>query len=180
MSTGSLVTAEELERVAPPDKRVELVRGTLVVHEPPGGYHGALAAKLAHRLVGFVGERELGTVFGQDTGFLIARDPDTVRAPDASFVSRDRLSSVPSGYPEVAPDLAIEIASPGDRHAAILAKVADWLEAGSRLVWVLDPDRRQARIYREDGGLALLGPGEELSGEDVLPGLLIPLTEIFD
>jgi Uma2 family endonuclease len=156
----TLVTADELQRLSIPNKQVELVRGVVVVRELPGGYHGALANELAHRLTVFVKAGSLGTVFGQDTGFKIAADPDTVRAPDVAFVSRDRLPGIPpEGYPELAPDLVV-----------VLAKVAEWLQAGSRLVWLLDPEGREARLHRADGTILVLGPRDVFDGENVLPG----------
>jgi Uma2 family endonuclease len=79
----------------------------------------------------------------------------------------------------MAPDLAIEVLSPDDRPAEVLEKVADWLKAGARLVWVVDPARRSARVYRADGGESVLGAAEALDGEDVLPAFVCPLGEIF-
>lgn len=180
MRSEAPVTADELLRMSIPDKQVELVRGVVVVREPPGGYHGALANEVAHRLTGFVKARRLGTVFGQDTGFKIAADPDTVRGPDVAFVSGGRLPELPrEGYAEVAPELVVEILSPGDRPGEVLAKVAEWLRAGSRLVWVLDPSRREARVHRADGTISVLGPEEALDGEDVLPGFGCRVGEIL-
>ncbi len=115
-----------------------------------------------------------------ETGFKLASDPDTVRAADVAFVSNDRLPTpLPVGYAELAPDLVVEVLSPGDRPAGVLAKIADWLAAGSLLVWVIDPQRRQARVYRADGSESLLGDAEALDGEDVLPGFTAPLASIL-
>ncbi|MGH7645260.1 MAG: Uma2 family endonuclease, partial [Gemmatimonadales bacterium] len=85
----------------------------------------------------------------------------------------------PVGYPELAPDLAVEVLSPGDRPGELLAKVADWLNAGSRLVWVVDPERRHAVVYRADGTETLVGADDSLSGEDVVPGFSCPLASIL-
>jgi Uma2 family endonuclease len=113
----------------------------------------------------------LGEVFAQDTGFRIERDPDTVRAPDAAFIAHPRLAQIPeAGYADLAPDLVAEILSPSDKPGEVLQKVGQWLSAGVRLVWVLDPARRHARVYRADGSVAIIGPDDELRGEDVLPG----------
>src|SRR4029077_19991887 len=99
--------------------------------------------------------RDLGQVVAGDVGFTLSRGPDTVRGPDVAFVRRGRVPRpLPSAYAELAPDLAVEILSPSDRSGETLAKVADWLNAGTRLVWVIDPWRRQARVYRQDGTLA--------------------------
>lgn len=180
VNTSPLLTAEDVERISLPGKQVELVRGQLVVREPPGTWHGAIAATLAYLLSDFVRRHGLGTVFAQDTGFKIASDPDTVRAPDVAFVGRERAVLIrPRGYAEVAPDLLAEILSPDDRPAEMLAKVADWLAAGTKIVWVVDPERREVRVYRQDGSLSVLGSGRSLDGEDVLPGFTCPLVQVF-
>src|SRR6266702_923945 len=129
------MTAEELLNASIPNKRTELVRGVLVVREPPGGRHGSVTMKLALRIGNYVERTGGGQVFAAETGFTLSRGPDTV----------------PVGFPDLAPDLVVEVLSPGDRAGEILAKVADWLSAGTRLVWVVDPERRLARIYRHDG-----------------------------
>src|SRR5919202_3905652 len=92
----SLLTAEDVERLSLPGKQVELVRGRLVVREPPGTRHGVIAAKLGYFLSDFVHRHGLGIIAAQDTGFKIARDPDTVRAPDVAFVGRDRADQIPA------------------------------------------------------------------------------------
>jgi Uma2 family endonuclease len=123
----------------------------------------------------------LGAVFGQDTGFRIASDPDTVRAPDLAFVKRERVSLIPPrGYAALAPDLVAEIVSPDDRPADVLAKVAEWLEAGVAIAWVIDLERKAAQVYRADGSVATVGPAGNLDGEGVLPGFSCALTELFE
>lgn len=180
VDTPALLTAKDVERLSLPDKQVELVRGRLVVREPPGTWHGAVAANLLYYLSDFVRREGLGLVFAQDTGFKIASDPDTVRAPDVAFVSRERAGAIRGrGYAELAPDLLAEILSPDDRPAEVLAKVADWLAAGTRLVWVIDPERSQARVYRQDGSLSVLGEDDSLDGEDVLPGFSCQLASVL-
>jgi len=180
VSASPLLTAADVERMSLPDKQVELVRGRLVVREPPGSWHGAVAANLAYLLGDFVRRHELGLVFAQDTGFKIGSDPDTVRAPDVAFVARDRTGAIRArGYAELAPDLLAEIVSPDDRPADVLAKVADWLGAGTKLVWVIDPERSEARVYRQDGSLAVLGEHDSLDSEDVLPGFSCPLRAVL-
>jgi len=127
-----------------------------------------------------VREHDLGLVVAAETGFTLARDPDTVRAPDVGFVSRERVPDpLPKGYAEFAPDLAVEVLSPDDRPGEVLAKVADWLNAGSRLVWVVDPDQRLVRVYRADGSESLLGAHDLLVGEEVLPGFACPVADVF-
>jgi Uma2 family endonuclease len=177
---STLMTAEELLHANIPDKRAELVRGVLVVREPPGGRHGSVTMNLALRLGNHVEREGAGQVFAAETGFTLARAPDTVRAPDIAFVKRDRLPRpIPLGFPEFAPDLVALVLSPGDRPGEILAKVGDWLEAGTRLVWVIDPERRLARVYRQDGSETSLTEEQQLDGEDVLPGFACRLASIL-
>jgi Uma2 family endonuclease len=177
---GALMTAEQLERVITPGKSTELVRGRLILHEPPGTWHGKLSARLLLRVGAFVEAHALGEVFGQDTGFRIASNPDTVRAPDLAFVGRDRLSHIAArGYAAVAPDLVAEILSPDDRPGDVTAKTAEWLAAGARLAWVLDPDRRAARVHRPDGSMSLVDAEGALDGEAVLPGFRLLLTDLY-
>jgi Uma2 family endonuclease len=174
------MTAAELLEAHLPDKRVELVRGVLVVREPAGYRHGHVTARLAKRLMDVVEAQELGSVLAAETGFLIGADPDTVRAPDIAFVTRERLPDPDlPGYPALAPDLVVEVSSPGDRPGETLTKVGEWLTAGTRLVWVVDPARRLARVYRANGSEAVLVESESLDGEDVVPGFSCPLAAIL-
>lgn len=180
MTPPALVTAEDLLQLHISDKHVELVRGVLVVREPPGGRHGRIAMNLAVELVNHVRAHQLGVVYAAETGFTLARHPDTVRAPDVAFIRRERLPRPePVGYPELAPDLVVEVLSPGNRPAELLARIADWLSAGTQLVWVIDPERRVARVYREDGTEAIVTPEQPLDGEDVVPGFSCSLQEIL-
>jgi|SRR5690242_363578 len=180
MSPTTLKTAEDLSHFDEPGKTAELVRGVLVVREPPSTRHGDRAARLTVRVGAFVERERLGKVFAQDTGFQIERDPDTVRAPDLAFVTHDRLAVIgEEGYGELAPDLVVEILSANDRPGAVLDKVGQWLSAGVRLVWVLDPVRQLTRVYRADGTVSIVERDAYLDGEDVLPGFRCPLTEIL-
>jgi len=174
------LTAEQLWYVSLPDKRVELVRGVLVVREPTGMRHGRVTVALTRRLADYVDDHALGVVYAADTGFTLARAPDTVRAPDISFIRRERIPDPePPGFPDLAPDLVVEVLSPGDRPGELLAKVGEYLTAGTRLVWVIDPVRRLARVYRHDGTEVVLSENEPLDGEDVVPGFACPLNTIL-
>lgn len=179
-SAAPLVTAEELLYMHLPEKRVELVRGRLIAREPAGFQHGIVAARLAARLSTYVDERGLGAVVAAETGFKLFSKPDTVRAPDAAFISRGRMPDAGTrGFPSLAPDLVLEVLSPDDRAGEVLSKVGDWLNAGAQLVWVIDPIRRQARVYRADGSQAQIADHEALNGENVLPGFTCALAEVL-
>src|SRR5213595_31298 len=175
-----LMTADELLRTHVPHKCTELVRGVLVVREPAGSRHGLVTMNLGAELAVYAKQTGAGAVYAAETGFKLATNPDTVRAPDIAFVTRDRLPPPDAtGYPALAPDLAVEVLSPGDRPGEVLAKVADWLTAGTRLVWTVDPERRVARVYRHDGSETLVTAEGALDGEDVLPGFSCTLASIL-
>ena len=181
MNSEGPLTAEELLRHTLPGKRTELVRGAMRVREPAGFRHGEIAARLARVVGNHVDRHGLGIVLAAETGFTLARNPDTVRAPDVAFVSHERLpDTTPTGFAEFAPDLAVEVLSPGDRPGDVLGKVADWLDAGSALVWVVDPSARHVRVYRKDGSESIVEETDSLSGEDVLPGFVCTCELIFE
>jgi Uma2 family endonuclease len=172
-------TAEEL--LAHPDRdRSELVRGTVRVSEPPGGVHGRVVTRLASRLAAHVEHHRLGVVL-VESGYVLRRGPDTVRGPDISFVSAARMP--PDGVPEAfipgAPDLAVEVLSPDDHPAAVEEKVTDYLEAGARMVWLVDPRRRQVVVRYAAGPPRTCHLGVLLEGEDLLPGFACPIREVF-
>jgi Uma2 family endonuclease len=179
-STSQLLTAEELRRSDVRGKSTELLRGRLLVREPPGTRHGSIAARLAYLLADYVYRHDLGVVCGQDTGFKLESNPDTVRAPDVAVVGPALAARIPqTGYAAFAPELVGEVVSPDDRPGKVLAKVGEWLEAGSKLVWVIDPLRREASAYRADGALTLVAADGSLDGESVLPGFRCALAEVL-
>jgi Uma2 family endonuclease len=168
-ATGTLMTAEAL-----------LNAPELVLMSPAGFEHGYIALALGRILANFVSEHDLGRVLGAETGFQIARDPDTVRAPDVAFVRAERVpAALPRGFFEGAPDLAVEVLSPGDRASEVNAKVQDWLDAGCRLVWVADPQTRTVTAYRSRREVAVFATADTLTAGDVVPGFSIPVREIF-
>lgn len=186
--TTELMTAEQLLGYEMPGKRVELVRGKIVVREPPGWHHGELTVRLSVALGTHLDREQAehgwplsrGRLAAGDPGFTLSRGPDTVRAPDVAYVSRERHPArMPNGYPELAPDLVVEIRSPSDRPGALLAKVGSWLDAGTQLVWIIDPARMSASVYRANGTQALHTEADVLDGEDVLPGFTIALRDLF-
>jgi Uma2 family endonuclease len=180
MSYATTLTAEELLHLNLPNKRTELVRGRLMVREPAGYRHGSVTVHITRLIANFVDEHHLGEVFAAETGFTLARNPDTVRAADVAFISNERLLDPPPiGFAEMAPDLIVEVLSPDDRPGAVLAKVADWLTAGSQLGWVIDPGKRRARIYRADGSELHVDADGTLDGESVLPGFSVALGTIL-
>ncbi len=174
-----LMTADELFHAHIPDRRTELVRGELLVREPAGDRHGRVTMNLTIRLANHVERLGAGQLFAAETGFKLFRAPDTVRAADIALVRRERLPEAIPGFAELAPDLVVEVLSPSDRPGEILAKIGDWLEAGVRLVWVIDPERRIARVYRLDGSETIINENDHLGGEDVLPDFTCRLAEVL-
>ncbi|MGH7556403.1 MAG: Uma2 family endonuclease [Gemmatimonadota bacterium] len=173
------LTIEEFERLPDEASRMELVRGH-VVREPPAGFeHGGIAAQIASCLNPFVRRHALGKVVGAETGFVLFDDPPTVRAPDVAFVARERLPTDPRRFARRAPDLAVEIVSPSNTLPEIQAKVFDYLNAGTRLVWVVEPRGRTVTVYRSRDEIRILTLGQEVEGSEVLPGFRIEVSEFF-
>jgi Uma2 family endonuclease len=183
MSVKQLMTAEQLwEMPEAPGRRYELVKGELVEVPGAGGLHGAIALLIGSLLSAFVRPRRLGIVGGDGTGYILARDPDELRIPDVSFVSRARIpeGGVPRGCWPLAPDLAVEIVPPGNAATEIRRKVREYLDAGTRLVWVVWPDDRAVTVHAADGAARDLGAEDELDGGDVLPGFRVRVAELFE
>jgi Uma2 family endonuclease len=167
-----LMTAEELECLPDDGQRHELVRGELRTMSPGGGEHGSIASDVHLSLGPHVRAHNLGQTYIADTGFRLTTGPDTVRAPDVAFVRRERVleAGLVRGYWPDAPDLAIEVISPNDLYTEVEEKVAQWLEHGTRLVFVVNPRRRTVAVHRPGQPVRILGLDDVLDGEDVVPG----------
>jgi Uma2 family endonuclease len=175
------MTAADLLALPDDEFRYELIRGELRKMAPTGGRHGMIAVDIATALNQHVKANELGRVFAAETGFLLASDPDTVRAPDAAFVRRERIEEIGSmeGYWPGAPDLAVEVVSPNDPYTEVEEKVIEWLEAGTRMVIVVNPRQEAATVYRSRHDIAVLTEEDTLDGGDVVPGWSLPVQELF-
>jgi Uma2 family endonuclease len=178
-SIQEITTAKQLLET-PGLGRCELVAGELIMMSPAGFEHGVIVGNIHVCLGAFVKQRSLGIVTAAETGFVIGRDPDTVRAPDVGFIRSDRVPQVRTrGFFEGAPDLAVEVMSPTERAGELSAKTQDWLAAGCRVVWVVDPASRTITVYRRSGETALLTITDEVAGEELLPGFRLPVAEVF-
>jgi Uma2 family endonuclease len=173
------MTAEELLDLPDDHMRHELVEGELRTMSPAGAEHGRVALHVGARIFDHVEQHGLGVAYAAETGFILRRRPDTVRAPDVAFVAADRLRGDGRGFPELAPDLVVEVVSPSDRASEVAEKAAMWLDAGVRLVWVVDQQARLAAVHHPGGLVTVLREDAALDGEDVLPGLRLPLASLF-
>lgn len=179
--TGRPLTVEEFTRLPEDDAfRVELVRGAVVREPRPSAYHGVLTARLFRALDAHVRAAALGTVL-IETGFRLPGHAALVRGPDIAFIGRDRMPrEIPKrGFWELAPDLAIEILSPHDRPAALESKALDYLGAGTREVWIVDPSPGHVTIRSPAGERTIVASPAALRGRDVVPGFTLELETLF-
>ncbi|MCC6124668.1 MAG: Uma2 family endonuclease [Pirellulales bacterium] len=158
-----------------------LIQGELVLMSPTGYNHGWIANNIGIALGIFVKSKKLGRVSSSEAGFYIARNPDTVRAPDVAFVRAERIP--PGGqkkFFEGPPDLAVEVLSPDDRSSEVNAKIRDWLQAGCVQVWVVDPQTESVMVYRSPRDIAVFAEQDILTAPELLPGFSLPVAEIFE
>lgn len=182
MATAQRATYAPEDLLAMPEsKGYELVRGSLVELNV-GALSSWIGANLARLLGNFVATQQLGWVWGAETGYqCFPDDPNRVRKPDASFIHKGRLPGgrIPEGFIRIVPDLAVEVISPNDSAYEVDTKIVEYLHAGVRLVWIVNPETRTIRIHRADGTIGWLTESDELSGEDVLPGFRCRVVELF-
>jgi Uma2 family endonuclease len=172
------LTIQEFERMAL-DGRWELIDGEPIELSPAAGRSGWISATIGALLANHVRQSRLGWAFSAETGFILFDDRQTVRSPDAAVVLRHRLAELPDSFVPMAPDLAVEVLSPSDRMADALAKVAMYLQAGTPLVWFVNPATRTVVVFRSETDPVMLSEGDTLDGGDVLPGFSVPVAEIF-
>lgn len=183
MASTTDITDADLMRLPRDGHKYELVDGEIRV-SPAGARHGQVSVQLVILIGSYVRQRRLGYVFDSRTGFRWAGrkpGPKNLRSPDVSFVAAGRFpdEKVPTGFVEFAPDLAVEVLSPEDRRRDVLEKVGEYLDAGSRLVWVIDPETRSAAIHRSLTDVRHVDEGGSLEGEDVVPGLSCSLADVL-
>ncbi len=182
MSTSiQQITADELLIMPNNNMRRELVAGELREMAPSGQEHGCVAMMVSISLGGYIEEHKLGKIYAAETGFHLETDPDTVRAPDFAFVSREHLASVQQGrgfFPGP-PDLAVEVISPSDTYSEVEEKVEEWLNAGCRMVVVVNPRNRTLKVYRTVTDITVLTVEDTFDGADVVPGFQLLVRRIF-
>jgi Uma2 family endonuclease len=182
VSAPDLLTAEEFARRPDPGYPEELVRGRIVPLPQPNRRHGQICNKVGRIFGNFAEEQYLGHVLSNDAGVITERDPDTVRGADIAFYSYNRLPKgpLPPSYGPEVPDLVVEVRSPSDRWPKVLAKVAEYLDAGVAAVVVLDDESRAAVLYFADRASRTLGPDDELTLPGILPGFAVAVRRFFE
>lgn len=184
MSVGqALVTAEEFKEIARGHNGlVELVRGEVVEKSRAGKLHGLVSGQVTFFLTSWSKPQQLGWVITNDVGVLTERDPDSVRGPDVLFIRRERLPSPgdDENWLTIAPDFCVEVFSPSDRWAGVVAKISEYFHLGVPEVWVLDPERREVHIHRNSNGSPdVLREGATLTSEQ-LPGFQCAVSDLFE
>jgi len=171
------MTAEELIKLKD-GYRHELLEGELLTMSPAVEERGAVIVNLTVTLGLHVKQNKLGIVYGAETGFTLERNPDTVLAPDISFVRRERVGRVSKGFREGAPDLAVEVISPKETTSKVENKTRRWLQLGSQAVWVVNPQTKTVEVCTA-GQKIVLKEHDVLTGDDVVPGFIVSVGEIF-
>jgi len=181
LPTTRLLTAEQFARLPDDDMRTELILGEVVRMNMPGFQHGFISTNIARHLGNHVQKRQLGRVI-DNSGVITHRKPDSVRGPDVAFFSYERLpkSVKPKPYPNVAPELVFEVRSPDDRWPKLLAKVAEYLEAGVLMVCVVDPDSETIHVYAADEPVLVLKAGNRMTFPKWLGGWRVQVQKFFE
>jgi Uma2 family endonuclease len=158
----------------------ELVRGEVIHHMPTGHPHGFFENMIGALLYIYLKTNPIGRAMSGEVGIYTRRNPDTIRAADVTFISNERLVRAQAeGYLDVAPELVVEIMSPGNTWSEVQEKLAEYFAVGVLMMWVVDPQLEQIHVYRSPEQVRLLGKQDVLMGEDVLPGFQVALAEIF-
>ncbi|HVF67023.1 MAG TPA: Uma2 family endonuclease [Pyrinomonadaceae bacterium] len=185
-TTTRLITADELFVMPHRDEhgndcRLELIRGEVRRMSPTGITHGFLCIEVGAEVRNFVKGHDLGIVCGAETGFVVERDPDSVIAADVAFISHERLATVedPDKFGPSAPDLAVEVLSPGNRPGEMSEKIALYFAAGARAVWVFNPKKKTVAVYASPSDVRVLSEHDTLEGGEVLPGFRLELSKLF-
>jgi Uma2 family endonuclease len=178
----TLFTAEEYLRLPENRRPTELVRGRIVTMNVPNFRHGKLCNRIGRLLGNYAEEHDLGNALNNDAGVVTERGPDTVRGPDVSFYSFARIpkGAEPAGYPDVVPEVAVEVRSPADRWAKVLAKVSEYLNAGVDSVYVVDAQSQSVFVYTAEQPSTTLSGDDALTFPPPLEGLRIAVRRLFE
>jgi Uma2 family endonuclease len=161
--------------------RYELVKGELREMAPSGFEHGLITSKLHYLLASHIYSKNLGKLTAAETGFKLSSNPDTVRAADIAFIRKENLdkTKIIKGYGTIIPDLVVEVISPTDIYLDVEEKITDWLTAGVKMVWIINPRKKTVSVYSEPAKGSTLYINDELSGHEVIPDFKCKVSEIF-
>ena len=175
----TLLTGEEFALI-PGLGRCELVAGRIVTMSPTNWKHGDFVTEIAWHLHSFVKERRLGKVLTGEVGIYVRRDPDYIRGADVVFISSERIAQITSeSYLDVAPELVVEVISPGNTWQEMRDKIEEYFAIGVKGVWLVEPERKQVLVYRSPTEMTALDENDTLEGEGLLKGFSLPLAELF-
>jgi Uma2 family endonuclease len=178
---SNLLTADELFASPQYEKHCELVNGELIMMAPAGGEHGELAINIGAPLTTFIRKNKLGRCLAAETGFIIARNPDTVRSPDFAFIPQDRVP--PEGISEkfltLIPALVVEVLSPHDQAIPVTEKIEDWLRFGVDQVWILNPKLKTLTVHTPTRDPHTFRTTDTLDATPILPGFTLPFADLF-
>ncbi len=178
MTTTKPITADELLLMPDNGNRQELVRGELIEMPPPGKKHGEVTMGFGAALYNYSAANDYGMV-GDNYGYRLESDPDTVRAPDLAWYAPGHPAELTDGYPERAPDLVVEIKSPSDSPSDVAERARMWLDFGVQEVWYGDPETTTVTRHRTGTEPEVLGEDDILDGGELLPGFSIPVWQLF-
>jgi Uma2 family endonuclease len=176
------ITADEfLEWPDEPGCRQELIRGEVATMSLAGEEHGEVAMEIGSLIRNYAKPLKLGRVYAAETGFIVERNPDSVRGADVAFVSAARLALITNRKKQIpfGPDFAVEVRSPNDRDDEVEEKIRMWLVAGCLLVWDVDPESRTVVVHRRESEPITLAEDQEIDGGDVIPGFRCRVADFF-
>ena len=181
-STTALMTAEELMKLPTGmGLRYELINGELITMAASELPHGRVTMRISVPLGQFIWDHGLGEIFAAESGYKLTSNPDTVQAPDFSFITKERMAEIGErpGFLPGSPDLVVEVLSPDDRPSYVKQKTLRWLEHGAKQVWIVNPKKSTVTIYRSPSDSITFSGSDELEADDMFPGFRLSLDRIF-
>lgn len=174
-----MLTVKDLEQFQAqyPNYRMELVNGEIIVMSPSGYESDEVAFRMGGKLFSWVDARRLGRITGSSAGFVLPNS-DT-RAPNVSFVRAERLRQSPRGFAELAPDLMVEVKSPTDRLTKLREKIQQFLELGTQVGILLNPENRTVEVHRQGQEAVALQDGDILTIPELFPGWQVAVEELW-
>lgn len=181
MVTSKLLTAEDVWNMDDDGCRRELMYGELITMSPAARPHGKYLTELARLIGNYLSEDPVGEAYTVDTGYLLSRNPDLLLAPDLSIILNENLPEDPpeTGFEDLVPDMVVEVLSPSERMGRVNRKVREYLAAGVKLVWLVDPGQRNITVHAPNQPMQVIEVGAELDGGEVLPEFRLSLSEFF-